>query len=128
MRVVQINGGVFGSTGKIMGGIKKLLESHGHQVMCASPITTTNVHHQPDYLYIRIGSSFSRKLSVLFCRLTGLREFAAPFATLRLISRIKRFGPELIQLHNIHGDYINLPILVRFIKKHQAVLFDYSVL
>lgn len=119
MRVVQINGGVFGSTGKIMGGIKELMESHGHEVICASPVTSTNLSKQPDFAYIKIGDSLSRKLSVLFCRLTGLREVAAPFATLRLLRYIKKFRPDVIHLHNIHGDYINLPMLFRYIKKYQ---------
>ena len=119
MKIVQINGGVFGSTGKIIGGIKKLLESHGHEVMCASPVTTSNQNRQPDYPYVRIGTFFSRRLSVVFCRVTGLRDLAAPIATWRLIRKIKRFSPDLIHLHTLHGDYINLPMLFRFIKMHR---------
>lgn len=118
MKVAQINGGVSGSTGKIMGGIKKLIEAHGHKALCMAPVISPELSKQSGYSYERIGNSFSRKLSVLFCRLTGLHEFAAPFATLRMIGRLKKFDPDLIQLHNLHGDFINLPMLFKYIKKH----------
>ena len=39
MRIVQINGGAKGSTGKIMMGIAEVARAHGHEVMCAAPIT-----------------------------------------------------------------------------------------
>ena len=42
MRIVQINGGAKGSTGKIMMGIADIAKLQGHEVMCASPITSTN--------------------------------------------------------------------------------------
>ena len=42
MRIVQINGGAKGSTGKIMMGIAEFAKEQGHEVMCASPITMTN--------------------------------------------------------------------------------------
>ena len=38
MRIVQINGGAKGSTGKIMMGIADIAKLQGHEVMCASPI------------------------------------------------------------------------------------------
>ena len=41
MRIVQINGGAKGSTGKIMMGIADIAKLQGHEVMCASPITST---------------------------------------------------------------------------------------
>ena len=37
MRIVQINGGAKGSTGKIMMGIADVARAQGHEVMCASP-------------------------------------------------------------------------------------------
>lgn len=119
MRIVQINGGVFGSTGKIMGGIYRLLSLHGHEVMCFSPITQTNRRSQPDFPYKRIGNSFSRKFSVLFGRVTGFHDCGSFFCTLCLLKKIKRFNPDIIQLHTIHGDYISLPLLFSFIKKHK---------
>ena len=42
MRIVQINGGTKGSTGKIMFGIADIARKHGNEVICVSPITTTN--------------------------------------------------------------------------------------
>ena len=42
MRIVQINGGTKGSTGKIMFGIADIARKYGNEVICVSPITTTN--------------------------------------------------------------------------------------
>ena len=50
-------------------------------------------------------------------RLTGLEGYFSFFATLRLIRFIKKFSPDLIHLRNLHGHYLNLPLLFRFLKK-----------
>ena len=55
MRIVQINGGAKGSTGKIMMGIADIAKLQGHEVMCASPITSTNRDAGKNCGYYRIG-------------------------------------------------------------------------
>ena len=54
MRIVQINGGAKGSTGKIMMGIAEVARAQGHEVLCASPITSTNRDAGADCGYYRI--------------------------------------------------------------------------
>lgn len=49
--------------------------------------------------------------------ITGLQGFFSYFHTLRFVSRIRQFKPDLIQLHNIHGSYLNWSVLFRFLKK-----------
>jgi len=117
VRIFQINGGVFGSTGKIMFGIARLAREQGHEVLCASPITSTNRNQQPEDEYIKIGSYYGRCLSVLLARLTGLEGCFSIFATHKLISRIKKYKPDVLHLHSIHNSYLNVPMLFRFIKK-----------
>lgn len=116
MKVLQINGGVFGSTGKIMFGIAHLLQTNNELVVCASPITSTNRKKSPKENYIKIGSYRSRQLSVLLGRITGLEDCFAFFSTINLILKIKKFDPTIIHFHNIHGSFINLPLLLNFIK------------
>lgn len=118
MRIFQINGAVFGSTGKIMLGIAKTARERGHEVLCAAPITKTNRHREPNCNYIKIGTYYGRCASVLLSRLTGLDGCFAVFATLKLLYKVKKFHPDVIHLHNIHGSYINLPMLFHFIKKN----------
>ena len=117
MRIVQINGGAKGSTGKIMMGIAEVARAQGHEVMCASPITTTNRDAGKNCGYYRIGTFFSRRVSVALARLTGFNGCFAWVATLRLLKKIDAFKPDILHLHNLHDSYINLPMLFGYIKK-----------
>ena len=117
MRIVQINGGVFGSTGRIMFGIADIARKRGYGVRCFSPVTSTNKNREPDSEYTKIGGYFSRRVNVLLEALTGLHGSFARIATAKLLKQIKAFSPDIIQLHTIHGGYINLPMLFRFLKK-----------
>lgn len=119
MRIFQINGGVFGSTGRIMFGIAEMARQQGHEVLCAAPITSTNRRQQPKDPYIKIGSYYGRCLNVLLARLTGLEGHFAVLPTLKLLAVIKRFAPDVLHLHSIHNSYLNLSMLFRFIKKHK---------
>ncbi len=117
MRVFQINGGVFGSTGAVMFGISERAEAEGHTVVCASPITVTNRDRHPATPYYRIGTFTSRRFNVLLARITGLEGCFARVATARLIREIKRFSPDVLHIHSIHNSYLNIPMLFRYIKE-----------
>lgn len=120
MRIVQINGGAKGSTGKIMMGIAEVARAQGHEVMCASPITTTNRDAGEDCGYYRIGTFNSRRLNVALARITGFNGCFAWFETYKLLKKIDEFKPDIIHFHNLHDSYINLPMLFSYIKKHNV--------
>lgn len=120
MRVVQINGGAKGSTGKIMMGIAEVARAQGHEVMCASPITTTNRDAGEGCGYYRIGTFNSRRVNVALARITGFNGCFAWFETYKLLKKIDEFKPDIIHLHNLHDSYINLSMLFLYIKKHNA--------
>ena len=120
MRIVQINGGAKGSTGKIMMGIAEVARAQGHEVMCASPITTTNRNAGEDCGYYRIGTFNSRRVNVALARITGFNGCFAWFETYKLLKKIDEFKPDIIHLHNLHDSYINLPMLFSYIKKHNV--------
>lgn len=120
MRIVQINGGAKGSTGKIMMGIAEVARVQGHEVMCASPITTTNRDAGEDCGYYRIGTFNSRRVSVALSRITGFNGCFAWIETRKLLKKVDEFKPDIIHLHNLHDSYINLPMLFSYIKKHNV--------
>ena len=120
MRIVQINGGAKGSTGKIMMGIAEVARAQGHEVMCASPITTTNRDAGEDCGYYRIGTFNSRRVNVVLARITGFNGCFAWVETYRLLKKIDEFNLDIIHLHNLHDSYINLPMLFSYIKKHNV--------
>lgn len=95
VRIVQINGGAKGSTGKIMMGIAEVARAQGHEVMCASPITTTNRDAGEDCGYYRIGTFNSRRLNVALARITGFNGCFAWFETYKLLKKIDEFKPVL---------------------------------
>ncbi len=118
MKVLQINGGVFGSTGKIMGGIKALAANTDIEVFCASPITKANKKSQPEYPYIKIGNYYSRIFNVALDRLTGFQNFHSFITTKLFLKKVKKLKPDIIHLHNLHESYINIKLLFDYIKKN----------
>lgn len=116
MNIFEINSVPYGSTGRIMLEIKKTAENCGHIV---EGYTGYSYHPIDDISEsnIKVGSKYGKLLHILLARLTGLNGCFSFVSTVRLLKRIKKFKPDIIQLHNIHGHYINLPLLFGFIKK-----------
>ena len=117
MNIFEINSVPYGSTGKIAFEIKKTAENAGHKADAYMGYSYHPLQEIKDSDVI-IGSRYHKILHMLFARVTGLNGCFSFFATLKLLSKIKKTRPDLIHLHNIHGWYINLPLLFRFIKKH----------
>jgi glycosyltransferase involved in cell wall biosynthesis len=56
--------------------------------------------------------------NVLEARVTGNDGFAARHATLRMLEYIEQYNPDIVHLHNLHGYYLNLPLLADWLKAH----------
>lgn len=50
-------------------------------------------------------------------RLTGYTDYFSPRATNRVIKHIDRFRPDIVHLHDLHGYYINIFPLIRYLQK-----------
>lgn len=120
MKVYEINGGVFGSTGKIMFGIAAEARKRNIEVRCASPITATNKIKQPSEEYFKIGTNLSRKISVLLARITGFNGCFSYFETKGLLKDIDSFAPDIVHLHTLHNSYVNLPLLFNYLKRKKV--------
>ncbi len=117
MKIFAINAVPYGSTCNIMLGVARVAEQKGHTVVTASGYSTHPCKDLPREHY-PIGGFVNKALHMVMARLTGLHGCFSYFATLRLVRRLKRYGADLIHLHNLHGWYVNLPMLFRYIKKH----------
>lgn len=117
MRVVEINSTNFGSTGSIMLHIAEAARARGHEVLICCPKSRSNAKKQPAQQLL-IGNRVSRNLHILLGRVTGLQGCFSVLSTLRFLRTIKRFRPDVIHLHNLHSEYINLPMLFGYIKRH----------
>lgn len=114
MKILQINSvcGV-GSTGKIATDLYKVLEEEGHQCKIAYGRGTA-----PEGIdSIKIGSNIDNYLHVFKTRLFDKHGFGSVKATKKFIEEVKKFDPDIIHLHNIHGYYINIEVLFDYLKE-----------
>lgn len=118
MKILQINLTYnIGSTGKITRDIDELITKNGDQsfVVCAySYVTKDNV------LVLEKGKNVTllEKKDLFISRLTGRMGYNSKIRTRRLIKAIDSFNPDVIHLHNIHGNIINIFMLFKYIKSH----------
>lgn len=113
MLVLQINV-VYGekSTGRTCSETEKALLKHGIRCVTAFRCGKTNsknafaVNTLPEFLF-----------HTFMSRLTGLEGYFSFFATKRLVKKIKKLKPDVIHLRNIHGHYLNFPVLFSYLKK-----------
>lgn len=121
MKILQINitYGV-GSTGKIVQDIHNHLISRG---IDSSVIYGRSQKIKQSNIYF-IGSKLSFYIDVILTRITGLVGFFSIVPTIKMIRHIVKVKPDIIHLHNIHGYYLNIPILFSFLikYKHKIVL------
>lgn len=117
MKVLSVNSVPYGSTCRIMLGIKAVAETEGMHVDTASGYSYHPVKDLPKE-HIAVGGAIGKLLHTWCARLTGYNGCFSHFATWRLLKRIEKEQYDLIHLHNIHGWYLNFPMLTRYIKKH----------
>jgi glycosyltransferase involved in cell wall biosynthesis len=65
---------------------------------------------------IKIGNIFEFFIHLFLVRALGLEGFGSYFSTRKLINFIKKEKPDIIHLHNLHGYYLNVFTLFRFLK------------
>ena len=110
-KLVEINVVCNGSTGKIMCDIAKEANNNNIETYCfygrGKPNKNVNC--------IKIGNTFSVYFHVLIARL-GFNGRGSYFSTKKLVKQIKKINPDIIHLHNIHGYYINLKVLFKYLK------------
>ena len=116
MKILQINTiAGSGSTGRIVIDILKTIQSHGDEGVIACAIDETNEHDKP-YIYKVGGQRNPRLAHALAARFTDRSGFYSKRATNELVEYIDKNHFDIIHLHNIHGYYINLPILFNYIR------------
>jgi glycosyltransferase involved in cell wall biosynthesis len=64
---------------------------------------------------IRVGNRLSVYLHVALTRLLDLHGFGSRRATRALVKQVQRLRPDVIHLHNLHGYYLHVGILFRYL-------------
>lgn len=111
MKVLQINA-VYGfkSTGLIVSDIASMLEKNGHEAYVAYQ----RAIDAPEKSYL-IGNILDWKWHALHTRIFGRQGYASKIATKKFISYIDEIKPDIVHLHNLHSNYINLNMLCEFL-------------
>lgn len=115
MKVLMINS-VCGirSTGRICTDIAKDLRKQGHEVKIAYGREQVPDNCANDA--IRIGNNSDVKIHAAMSRIFDCSGFGSVGATKRFVEWVKQYDPDIIHLHNLHGYYINIEILFRYLK------------
>lgn len=113
-KLLQINVTAnWGSTGRIAEDIGKLAIAEGWESWIAygrgNPKSESNL--------VRIGNDWDMRWHGLESRLLDNHGLASRRVTRKFIEDVKKISPDIIHLHNIHGYYLNYPILFDFLKE-----------
>lgn len=116
MKIAVINICDYGSTGKIMAQTAEIARDAGHTVKTFSRKWINSKNESNDHTFF--GSFFENALHHIVGEMTGASEHFSLFGTYALIRKLQRFKPDVIHLHNLHGWYINIPLLFWYIKRN----------
>lgn len=115
MRVLQITAfSGWGCTGRIAMGIHNALVEQGHE----SAIAWGRINTAPaDVKTFQIGNRFDQQMHGLYTRITDKCGFGSKGVTKEFLKKIDEYDPDLVQLHILHGYYINLEVLFDYLKE-----------
>lgn len=65
----------------------------------------------------KFGVDLETYFHVLMTRITGFHGYFSFFSTRRLIKYIKKVKPDIIHIHELHGYFVNIPKIMKFIAK-----------
>lgn len=112
-KLVQINTVCNTSTGRIMGDIQREAVRQGYDAVSfvgrRNPFT--------DIRCEKIGNFLSFWVHVAINTVFDKQGYGSYFMTKKIMKRIKEEQPDIIHLHNLHGYYINLPVLFKYLSE-----------
>lgn len=115
MKILHITTVRSGSTGRTALDLREISKSNGDQYI----IAYSEMDSQPQDGDILIGNRIDHLLHAFLSRLLGLQGYFSYLATRRFLRRVKSYNPDIVQLGNLHSNYINLPLLFRYLAKER---------
>lgn len=101
-----------GSTGRLVTGLMDALAQRDIDSMCAF-----GRWEAPEkYKSYRVGTNVDVIVHGVLSRVTDAHALYSTAATKKLIEEIKKYDPDLIHIHNVHGYYLNFKILFEYLK------------
>lgn len=113
MKVAFINSVAgFGSTGKICRDLASMEGIEGKLFFGRK----TNETSLPAYKMTNLFGNVKHAIDTI---VFGIHGFSNTKETERLVTELKKFKPDLIHLHNLHGFYMNVEVLFDYLKESQ---------
>lgn len=124
MKIVQIN-----AVYKFLSTGRTTMEMHEYclQHEVKSYVFCPNMSDEAHNIY-QIGSKLDRKLHGLLSRIFGKQAFFSHSSTKKMLKKMDEIQPDVVILRNLHSNYINLPMLLKYLAKKDiatiAVMHD----
>lgn len=117
MKVVQINCVyAFGSTGKLVESLHNALGAEGHE----SLVLYGRGAKRNNASIIKTSTEIGAKIHSAFAKLFGGNFSHSYFATTKAIRILKREKPDVVHLHCLNGNFINVYRLINYLKKNRV--------
>lgn len=117
MKILQINA-LYAklSTGRTTREMHEYFLSQGIDSYVAAP----NLGGLNNNCY-KIGNKIDYKVHALLSRITGKQAYYSIISTKKLLVWMDNVRPDVVILRNLHSNYINLPILTRYLRQKNIV-------
>lgn len=114
MRILLLDANCkYSSTGKIVYDLYTNLNQNGHIAAIGygrgELVKETNI--------FKFSSNIEVYFHAFMARITGLNGYFSYFATRRLIYFIEEFKPDVVHLNDMHGYFVNIFTLIKYLKK-----------
>lgn len=118
MKVLEINSSCeSGSTGRNVVEIADYLNNKGIECYVAH---TSGAPYKNEYI---IGNALINKIHAFLSRIIGWQEIYSIYPTIKLIQYINKMGFDVINLNNLHSNYLSYPLLMRaLIKAERSIV------
>lgn len=116
MKVLTINSVPYGSIARISVEIAELCDKESIENRVAFGFSKHPIYSR--YIRYRIANAIEAVIHLGLTRLTGLNGVYSYLNTLRFLKSVSSYSPDIIHIHNLHGNSINIPLLMKYIKKH----------
>ena len=110
-KLVQINTVCNNSTGHIMHDIQVAAKQNGYETL--SIVGRRKVY--TDVPCVKYGNPVSFWIHVAITTVFDKQGWGSYFSTQRIVKRLRKEQPDIIHLHNLHGYYLNFPVLFRYL-------------
>lgn len=110
--ILQLNTVTNNSTGRIMHDIQRDSDSRGYSTL--SIVGRRKVY--TDVPCVKYGNPISFWIHVGITTVFDRHGFGSYFYTRKIVDRIRQENPRVIHLHNIHGYWIHIPTLMRYLR------------